>query len=276
MLRRITAFTLAVEDVDRSVAAYTGALGYRLLDRGRIGASLARLWSAPRCEGARWARVGTADDSPATLRLIEQPRAPDYDPARSLGWAAVEIAVQDPYSLAAALDGGPFRVVVPPRALPFDPEFHAMQVLGPDDELLYLTRLPTTRTAFALTPARQPVDRAFIAVLASADLEQSLAWYAEVLDTPARDFGTTVIRVINDRYALAPDARTRMGLVTLPREFLIEVDAMPATAVRRPGLPGWLPPGIALLSCEDDAVAAPQVIHGPSGEWLERLPVDRV
>ncbi len=276
MLRRIVAFTLAVEDLDRSVNAYTDALGYRLLDEGRVDAALARRWSAPRCAGARWARVGTADAADATLRFVEQPRVPDYDAARSLGWAAVEIAVQDPYALATRLAGGPFRVVVPPRALPFDAEFHAMQVLGPDDELLYLTRLPTTRRAFDLTPAQHAVDRAFIAVLASADLRTSLDWYSRTLATPARDFGATVIRIINERHGLAAEASTRLGLVKLPQEFLIEVDQMPATAVERRGLPGWLPPGIALLSCEDDAVGSPQLVRGPSGEWLERLPAGRL
>jgi catechol 2,3-dioxygenase-like lactoylglutathione lyase family enzyme len=276
MLRRIVRFTLCVEDLDRSVRAYAGTLGYGLHDSGRVSGESAALWRAPALVGARWALLGTPDRRAAELCFVEQPATPGYDAATVLGWSAVEIAVRDPYALARRLEGTRFRVVVAPRPLPFDSALHAMQVLGPDGELLYFTQLPDDREIFDLTGARHEVDRAFIAVLGCADLERSLHWYGEALGTPARDLGDTVIQIINERYGLSAEARTRLGIVKLPRDFLIEIDALPPKATARPRVAGWLPPGIAVVSFEDDAVAARRLDVGPSGEWIERLPAPRL
>jgi hypothetical protein len=147
-----------------------------------------------------------------------------------------------------------------------------MQVLGPDGELLYFTQLPDNREVFDPEGARHAVDRAFIAVLGCADLKRSLRWYGATLATPVRDLGDTVIQIVNDRYGLPDGVRTRIGIVELPRDFLVEVDALPPRATARPRAAGYLPPGIAMVSFEDDALAAPRVDTGPDGEWLERLP----
>jgi catechol 2,3-dioxygenase-like lactoylglutathione lyase family enzyme len=273
MLTRIASFTVAVENLDRSVAAYRSVLGYEVQQRGRIDSFSAAAWHAPRLEGQAWARVAAPTGDPAALRLIEQPPTPAYDAARSLGWTAIEIAVRDPYALAATLEGSPFRVVVPPRPLPWDAGFHAMQALGPDGELLYLTRLPAERVVLDLRGARCDVDRAFIAVQGCRDLQATLDFYRSQLGMPTLDGGETRVQIINDRFGLPADHRTRLGIVKLPQDFLIEVDAYPRAAVPRAQAAGWLPPGISMVSFEDDSVSAADVLQGPDGEWIERLPV---
>lgn len=274
MLRSIVRFTLCVENLERSVRAYAAALSYVVHDCGRIEADTAALWGTPALVGARWAVLGTPDRRAAALRFVEQSGIAGCDAATTLGWSAVEIAVRDPYALADRLAETTFRVVVPPRPLPIDAALHAMQVRGPDGELLYFTRLPEDRAVFDLASATHDVDRAFIAVLGCSDLERSLRWYRDDLGTPARDLGDTVIQIINELYGLPATARTRLGIVKLPRDFLIEVDALPR-AFARPCAAGRLPPGIAMVSFEDDAIAAPRLDVGPSGEWIERVPARR-
>ncbi len=273
MLTRIASFTVAVENLDRSVAAYQSELGYVLRRRSVIGSRTAAGWHAPLLEGRQWALLSAPTGDPAALRLVEQPRTPGYDAERSLGWTAIEIAVEDPYALAASLANSPFRVVVPPRPLPWDAEFHAMQVLGPDDELLYFTRLPAERVVLDIRGARCAVDRGFIAVQGCRDVDATLQFYRDQLGTPTQEGGETRVQIINERFGLPADHRTRLGIVKLPRDFLIEVDAYPAAAVPRVQAAGWLPPGISMVSFEDDAITAPDLLQGPDGEWLERLPV---
>ena len=273
MLTRIVSFTVAVENLDRSVAAYQSALRYVVQQRGAIDAVTAAGWRAPRLEGQAWAQLAATTGDPAALRLIEQPPTPGYDPERSLGWTAIEIAVRDPYALAATLEGSPFRIVVPPRPLPWDAEFHAMQVLGPDGELLYLTRLPPERVVLDLRGARSDVDRAFIAVQGCRSVQATLDFYRSQLGMPTLDGGETRVQIINERFDLPADHRTRLGIVKLPQDFLIEVDAYPCAAVQRAQAAGWLPPGISMVSFEDDAIAVPGLLPGPDGEWIERLPV---
>lgn len=275
MLKRIASFTLAVENLERSVAAYRSVLGYVVRQRGLIDMTLAAHWPATRTLGQPWALLSAPTGDPAALRLIEQPPTPGYDPTRSLGWSAIEIAVQDPYSLARSLANTPFRIVVPPRALPWNADLHAMQALGPDGELLYFTRLPAEPLVLDLRGARCAVDRAFIAVHGCRDLEATLQFYRERLGMPTLDGGTTVVQVINERFALPADHLTQLGVVKMAQDFLIELDAYPSSAVPRTQAEGWLPPGISMVSFEDDATAAPELLQGPDGEWIERLPVPR-
>ena len=96
MLTRIASFTVAVENLERSIAAYQSALGYVLQRRSVIGSRSTAAWRAPHLEGRQWALLSAPTGDPAALRLIEQPRTPGYDAEQSLGWTAIEIAVLDP------------------------------------------------------------------------------------------------------------------------------------------------------------------------------------
>ena len=275
MLQRILGFTLSVGNLTRSVRAYERALGWHVSDSGRVSAANAARWNSPGAANARYAELREPGGAPAWLRLIEQPPTPGHEPLRTLGWAAVEILVRDPYALARRLDAADFRVAVAPRPIPWDPDIHAMQAVGPDGELLYLTRLPSERTILDLTPARAEVDRAFIAVLASSQLEASLQFYRETLATPVLEPASTVVQVVNDAFALAADSRTRLAVVKLPRDFLIEIDEYPAAAQRRQYTEGRLPPGISMVTFETDreAISSGPLIVGPDGEWLDLHPV---
>jgi catechol 2,3-dioxygenase-like lactoylglutathione lyase family enzyme len=280
MLRRILAFTVGVERLDRSVAAWERALGWSSRGETTVPTLVADRWGAPTLAGRRAAVLAAPTGEPSFVRFIETglpppPAVAGLLPQPSLGWAAIEIAVEDPYALAAELaragTHAPFQVAVAPRPIPWDADIHAMQALGPDREMLYLTKLPAERPMLDLVPARCRVDRAFIAVLGVRSLEASLRFYADRLGTPVLPRSTTVVQVINDAFGLAADHRTALGIVKLPREFLIEIDEMPANAAARVGPTGGLPPGIAMVTLETDATGPTGVIAGPDGEWLELL-----
>ncbi len=278
MLRRILAFTIGVERLERSADAWRQAFGWESCGETAVPAAVARNWGAPALTGHRTMLLAAPTREPAFVRLVETGRAPPPAvagplPRPTLGWAAIEIGAQDPYALAAqfALPGSPFQVVVAPRPIPWDAGIHAMQALGPDRELIYLTQLPADRSLLDLVPARCRVERPFIAVLGVRSLEVSLRFYREALGTPVLPGSTTVVQVINEAFGLDAGHRTPLGIVKLPREFLIEVDELPASAAARETPQEGLPPGIAMVTFEVAAGEPSGLINGPDGEWLELL-----
>jgi hypothetical protein len=156
--------------------------------------------------------------------------------------------------------------------------------------MLYLTQLPAARVILDLHATRETVERAFIAILAVRRLDASLRFYSGALATPALSGSPTLVKIVNDTYALPADHRIPLGIVKLPRDFLIEVDEYPPAAAQRPRTAGLLPPGIAMVSFAVRGGAAPGVawvappvrvedgpcagrtagiVAGPDGEWLE-------
>ena len=265
-LGRILAFTITAADVESAAAAYVDWLGYSIEETGRVSPQLASHWGAPAMVGRRWARLRPPGDAEITVRLVEQAAVPGA-PLLSHGWNAMEVLVVDPYELARTFEASPFRVVVPPRPLPFDPGLHAMQVIGPAGELLYFTSLPTDREVFDLTPARHRVDRPFIAILGGPDMSAMLGFYAQELHTRVLPASRVNVRIVNDTFGLPADARIPLGIVKLPRDYLIEVDEYPVQSRPRARREGELPGGIAMVSFAYSG--APGLVVGAAGEWLE-------
>lgn len=289
-LRRLSAFTLTTPDARGTAQAYQRWFEYVVAGEGTVSRALAAAWGAPALAG-RGTLLLHARDAPETLlRLVETPGATDAVALPGHGWNAMEVLVRDPYALARELEGSPFRVIIPPRPLPFDASLHAMQVLGPAGELLYVTALPADRTILDLQAARSRVDRPFIAILGGADIEAMLAFYSGPLRTPVIAPTQTIVKIINDSFGLDAGHRVPLGIVKLPRDALIEVDGLPAAAQPRPCRAGELPAGFALVTFECAAldaldvswVQAPRalseapyhgrrmaVTRGAAGEWLE-------
>jgi hypothetical protein len=233
----------------------------------------AEQWRTPNMTGRHYVELHVpASTGPGCfVRFVEQAPFPGM-PLLGHGWNAMEVLCQNPYELAKDFAGSPFRVVIPPRPLPFDPDLHAMQVIGPAGELIYFTSLPTHKALLDLRPAEQRVDEPFIAILGGPNIEAMLGFYRTRLLTPTLPPAPVNVRIINDEFALGDDARVPLGIVKLPRFHLIEVDEHPSASQPRPRREGELPPGIAMVSFDVGRTRSPervQVVLGAAGEWLE-------
>ena len=295
-LRRLAAFTLTAPDVAVVAQAYQHWLDYVIAGDTVVSAALAGAWNCPALAGRRMLLLHAAGAPQTTLRLQETPGPADQHALPGHGWNAMELLVRDPYALADELQGSPFRVIIPPRPLPFDADIHAMQVIGPAGELLYMTALPANKTILDLTAARSRVDRPFIAILGAPDAAAALSFYSQLLLTPVIAPSPTIVQIINESFGLPADHRVLLGIVKLPRDALIEVDGMPAAARPRPRRDGELPAGIAMVSFECaslDALSArwlqparalqeapyrgrrAAVAVGAAGEWIELIEAGR-
>ncbi|MEZ5514983.1 MAG: hypothetical protein R3F58_14035 [Steroidobacteraceae bacterium] len=291
-LRRMVCFTLAAPDVEGLARAYCQWFDYTIDERSALSADIAQHWGVADLASSPCLLLRPPGDALTYVRLVQQALA---DPASVLlthGWTAMEILVHDPYQLAADLAGSPFQVVVPPRPLPFDANIHAMQVIGPAGELLYMTSLPAHRQILDLSPARYRVDRPFIAILGGPDAARMLDYYEHSTATSTIAPAPVIVQIINDTFSLPANHAVPLGIVKLPRDNLIEVDELPSIARARRTEPGRIPPGIAMVSfsCGDlDELpivwrAAPRVLTeapyagrrsglavGAAGEWLELI-----
>lgn len=272
-LNRLAGFTITAADPATAASHYVAHLGYVVCDQGIITSVKAEQWRTPNMTGRDYVElhVPASTGPDCFVRFVEQAPFPGM-PLLGHGWNAMEVLCQNPYELAKDFAGSPFRVVIPPRPLPFDPDLHAMQVIGPAGELIYFTSLPTHKALLDLRPAEQRVDEPFIAILGGPNIEAMLGFYRTRLLTTTLPPAPVNVRIINDEFALGDDARVPLGIVKLPRFHLIEVDEHPSASQPRPRREGELPPGIAMVSFDVGRTRSPervQVVLGAAGEWLE-------
>ena len=251
---RICTVTISTTDLRRSCELYSRWLGYEVVSESGLDAAIAGLWGLPGLAGRPSAVLAPGGTGDTFLRFVQGPAAPDYVPFRHLGWNAAEHTVADVDALGEQLDGSPFRIIGPPADLSFTDRIRAMQVVGPDNEVLYLTQIKGEVPGFALPFAQHTVDRVFIMILGGADLEELMHWYQTRLGVPPAPVMDVVVSVLSNTYDQPPDTLHRIAAMPLSDACYIEADQMPAAALPRPTAPGELPPALAMVSFEVDAL----------------------
>lgn len=244
----IAAVTVAAPQLQRTIDAYRRHLGYELVVRGRLPASLAALWGRPQLAGRRYALMLPEGAGQTFLRFVESRPAPAYRPFRHFGWNAAELIVQDPDALAGRLADSPFRIIGPPADLSFTDKIRAMQVLGPAKEALYLTCIKQKLPEFDTPDARHFVDRVFIVILGGTTVAALNDFYTEHFAVPTAPVISARISVLSDAFAMPAETPHPLAALPLTGQSYIEADAMPAAAESRPAEDGELPPAIAMVS----------------------------
>jgi hypothetical protein len=299
MLKTIAIVTILVSQLGPVETAWQDHLGYETRRQGEISPELATAWDAPRMAGSRFILMEPASGEPVQVRFVERPRGVQaVEPFMTHGWNAAELLVQDPDGLARRLEGSPFRIIGPPADLTPQPDApRAMQVVGPGNEVLYLTRIIPGGTGFDLGQAGTPVDRVFITVVAGPSLPALKDWYRSALGMPVagEDF-LWPVEVLARAHGLPLETRYPLNVAILPRLFLVELDEYPAVTRPRPRREGYLPGGMAMVSFTVESLAPraegggptwrhpPKAIAdypyrgrrvavtvGPAGEWIEAI-----
>jgi catechol 2,3-dioxygenase-like lactoylglutathione lyase family enzyme len=267
----IRAATLVTPDPDAAAAIYGRWMDYTVVEQGEITPDLAASWDAPGAAGRRFTVCRPASGRDVYLRFIQGQAPPDYRPLTTYGWAAIEICVQDVQAVAARLAESPFEIIGPPAPLDGMPNIVAMQVQGPDREIVFLTQiLSPTFPDFDLPQAESLIDRLFILVLACSDLEGAKAWLAAALKLGAGPTIELAYGVLSDAFALPPEHKHQIATLNHGRDVFLEVDQYPASAGPRLTGSGDLPPGVAVATFvhpDFDALQGPWVTapHSPPG-----------
>ena len=292
MLKEIAIITITMANLNGVDVAYRDHLGYQLVENAPVSAALASLWSAPAMAGQPSLLLAPADGAPVYLRLVEDEPVAGYAPMTSWGWNATEILVADPDGLAESLADSPFTIIGPPKDLWAAPDApRAFQVLGPGNEVLYLTSNPQMERVFGLGPD-YGVERVFIMIVAGPSMGALRTFYADTLGAPSEPATAWQISVIANANDFAPETTFGLTVAAIAPGYLIELDEYPPSLGMRPGKAGHLPPGIAAVGFTTQGLdpakldwrSAPRpmaefpydgrtvgVTVGPAGEWIELI-----
>ncbi len=252
MIGPIRCVTVTVPDLDHAVDTYQRYLGYEPFHDERLPTAQADYLGAPALAGAATALLRPAGGGDFCFRFISQSLPPAYRPLTTWGWNAAELIVQDVDGLAAQLEGSPFRIVGPPEDLSFSDAIRAMQVIGPAEEVLYLTMVKEALPEFDLPQPACPVDRTFIVIVGGTDMPAMQRFYRGSFGVPEAPVMEARISVLSRALELPADTLHPIAAMPLAGQSLIEVDDYPAATTPRECPPGGLPPAIAMVSFAAD------------------------
>jgi catechol 2,3-dioxygenase-like lactoylglutathione lyase family enzyme len=185
---------------------------------------------------------------PVYLRFVEATPAPDFKPLRSFGWGAIELCVSDVLAVHEHLQGSPFTIIGPPKALDGAPAIWPMQVQGPDGEVVFLTEIRADEPGARLPRAACAVDCLFIAVLACQDLAATRAWFTDRLGLRGGPDFALAYTTLSRAFGLPVDHKHRIAILAHGEDAFLELDQYPAAATPRVVPPEELPPGVAIVS----------------------------
>jgi catechol 2,3-dioxygenase-like lactoylglutathione lyase family enzyme len=249
------ASTIAAPDVDAVEKTYVDWLGFRVVQRGTLDASVAASWGAPKNSGASYSILEPESGKQNFLRIVHNPKVEGYKPLTTFGWAASEMVCQDVDALQERLKDSPFEIVGPAADLEMIPEIRAMQVRGLADEIFYLTMFKVDIPEYDLPVAHSFVDRMFIAVLATNCPEKVQGWFEKHWGIAPGDIADTKLSLIDDAFGVPPRTLDlRLTVTTMRSRSLVEIDGYPPQATVRPQDEGYLPPGNAMMSVAVDTL----------------------
>jgi hypothetical protein len=293
MLKSIVMVTMLVTNLNAVEEAYDSYLGYQVVEEGQIDRSLGSVWGARGMNKHPYAIMQPKSGEEVYLRFIEDKSMTNYRPMGTHGWNSTEILVEDPDALAVQLSDSSFNIIGQPYDLYPTPDApRAMQVLGPSNEIIYLTRIIPGGSGFNLGSAQSYVDRVFIMVVGGPSMKALQDFYSQKLNMPVTEASDWTIGVISRLNDLPEDTIYPLALVSFEKDFLIELDEYPSVVVPRKRAVNHLPSSTSVVSFLVDSLDSfdlkwrrpPRTIQdfpyngrkvgvtiGPAGEWIELI-----
>ena len=247
-LGKITAVTISTSDLSRMVEVYQEFLKYRITKSGQITAKESFAWGAENLTDADYVVMQPEKSNDFSFRLIHQPDQSNYIAFKSAGWNAAELIVEDVDGLAVKLENSPFKIIGAPADLSFTKDIRAMQVMGPANEILYLTQFKKIVPEFDNPKPRCFVDQTFIVVLAGKSLDEMQDYFHENFALAKATIIESRIRSISRVFNYPEDTKYKAAALTLKGQSMIELDELPKEGNKRYSLEGYLPAGIAMVS----------------------------
>jgi catechol 2,3-dioxygenase-like lactoylglutathione lyase family enzyme len=300
MLGPILAVTLLTKSLVAVEHAYVDQLGYELIERGEVDASLAKLWDAPKAQGRKTilvaprrsssGKAGPEKDGRVLLRFVEAPDLPHAVPHATTGWNVVEFNVGKVDELAKRLEASLFRRIAGPAPLPFNPAIRAMQLRDPDGGLVYMTQVDDAPSTQHLPRTMDGVGSVFIMVMGVTTTEEAVSFFRDGLGVELTKPFEFKSKLLSWPLGLSDDHAFHLSLARLPEKFTVEIDELGPTAGPRVQRAGDLPSGIVSVSFAIDSIdntnlsyvappahpggapyngARTVTVRAPGGAWFE-------
>lgn len=247
-LGKIAAVTISTSDLNKMVEVYQEFLRYRVTKSGQITAKESSAWGAENLTNADYVVMQPEKSDDFSFRFIHQPDQSNYIAFKSVGWNAAELIVEDVDGLAVQLENSPFKIIGSPADLSFTKDIRAMQVMGPANEILYLTQFKNKVPEFDSPKPRCSVDQTFIVVLAGKSLDEMQGYFQANFKLPKATVIESRIRSISRVFNFPADTKYKAAALALKDQSMIELDELPKEGNNRLSLDGYLPAGIAMVS----------------------------
>jgi len=247
-LGKIAAVTISTSDLNKMVGVYQEFLRYRVTKSGQITAKESSAWGAENLTNADYVVMQPEKSDDFSFRFIHQPDQSNYIAFKSVGWNAAELIVEDVDGLAVQLENSPFKIIGSPADLSFTKDIRAMQVMGPANEILYLTQFKNKVPEFDSPKPRCSVDQTFIVVLAGKSLDEMQGYFQANFKLPKATVIESRIRSISRVFNFPADTKYKAAALALRDQSMIELDELPKEGNNRLSLDGYLPAGISMVS----------------------------
>ncbi len=258
MLKSIVMVTILVTNLGETEQAYSDYLDYDVVSRGKVSSVLAENWQTPSLEGQHCILMQPESDENVFLRFVQDPQKRRAIPMQRTGWNATEILVEDPDALAEIFKNdpnSPFKIIGGPDYLTPKENVKAMQVFGPSGEMVYLTNIiDPSKSSFDLGRATSFVDRVFIMVLGTQDVDETKSWYESNLGEKVLGPYDYKISVLSKTYGLPEETIYPLSMIQLPSQFMLEIDQYPPEAIDLKTMEQQLPPGVLMVTFLTDEI----------------------
>ena len=230
------------------VEVYQKFLRYRVTKSGQINSKESSAWDADKIKGNDYVVMQPEKSDDFSFRFIHQPDLSNYTAFKSTGWNAAELIVEDVDRLAIELEGSPFKIIGAPADLSFTNNIRAMQVIGPANEILYLTQFKKNVPEFDNPVPRSFVDQTFIVVLGGKSLDEMQDYFCDNFELTKATVIESRIRSISRVFNYPEDTKYKAAALALRGQSMIELDELPKEGNNRFSMNGYLPAGIAMVS----------------------------
>jgi hypothetical protein len=277
MLGAIRRVTITATDLTAMESAYSEYFDYRVTERDAVSASEATAWGTAAMAGAPTLLMQPAGGDDFEFRFVQGPAYPDYVPLTTYGWNASELMVKNVDAMAERIASSPFEIVGEPRNLSFSADIRAMQLRGPANEIVYLTEFKQPVPGLSVPTARTDVDRTFIVILGGETMDGLQDFYHQTFGVPKAPAVDSRVTMLSKALGVSIETLYPIAALGLDGDSLIEVDEMPSQVGPREQQDGYLPPGIAIVgfNCNalpDTAIALGNgisIMRGATGELIE-------
>jgi len=209
-------------DAKKSIDAWCAYLHQSVHSESRITEEQATILGNPELAGQSSTWLANKVGEP-WLNIIQSASEHQNVAFQNHGWLSLEISVSNVDALYEELKDSAFEIIGLPANLDVSDDIRAMQAVGPDGEVLYLTEVKAPVPPFQLPFARCEIDRTFIAVATVPNREEAIAVYERFKHTSALKFDTK-ITVLNKALGYEIDKKYSVAAVQLAGSNLIELD----------------------------------------------------
>ena len=248
-ITRIKMGTMAAADLQPVEDRFKRWLGYSVVERGQISEALSSSWGTPDMTERDYILMQPESGADVFIRAVKIDEVAGFRGMTTFGWNCFEIVVDDLYAVNDTLLDSPWEIIGGPASLGGNfASIHAMQMIGPSQEVLYLTE-QTDKESTLLPDPGGPVGRTFILVLGGPDVGAIMNFYGSKFSIAVGEPNEGTNTLVNKALDLPDDYKLDIGFMPLgePGNFL-EIDGYPESAGPRPRAQGQLPPGNALCS----------------------------